>query len=255
MTVTQQTGPVSVPSRPATRKGSILSIATLVDGLPWDGAGMIDSFNCIGIDVDAVNCAGFKGLTKRFDGPSFSNGSMFNIQSGTRCKGFGYEADDPAIRAAFDAMEPEGVSIGLHDTILVNGTDLTPAAGTVTVGQALGILEGVGYGAYAGQPVLHMGPGMVSQLAALQALVSAGDHIETHLGTPVAVASGLETKTAGKLDPDQWAYVTGAVVLARSEVVDQWALDQTTNDMTRLFERLYTAAVDCLVAKVKVKVL
>jgi hypothetical protein len=255
MTVTQQVSPVTVPARPAARFGSILSIATITDGLPWDATGMITSFNCIGIDVDAVNCAGFKGLTKRFDSPSFTNGAMFAIQSGTRCKGFGYEADDPAIRAAFNALEPEGVSIGLHDTLLVNGTDITPATGPVTPMQALGLLESAGYGGYAGQPVIHLGPGIASQLTGVNVLEKVGDHLETHLGTPVAVASGVETKTGGKLDANQWGFVTGHVVLARSEVVDQWALDQTTNDMTRLFERLYVAAIDCLVAKVSVKVL
>jgi hypothetical protein len=244
---------VTVPSR--IPQGSILDIAMITDGLPWDSTGMIESFNCIGVDVDAVNCAGFKGLTKRFDAPSYSSGSMFNIQSGITCKGPGFHLDDPALGAAFAAMEPEGVSVGFHDTILVNGTDLTPTAGAVTPAQALGLLEGAGQAAYAGQAVIHMGPALAAQLAALRAVEKVGNHLETLLGTPVAVSVGNETKTSGKLDPSQWAFVTGAVVLARSEVVQTSAVDQVTNDMTALYERVYVAAVDCLVAKVQVKVL
>src|SRR5215831_11053962 len=128
---------VTVPSRPA--RWGILDIAEVHEGLPWDGVGLVESFNCIGVDVDAVNCAGFKGLTKRFDGPSFSDGHLFNIQCGVTCKPFGFSADDPGLKAAFGALEPEGVSIGVHDSVLVNATDLTPTAGAVTPIQALGL--------------------------------------------------------------------------------------------------------------------
>lgn len=248
-------GPFTPPSRAA--RGSILDIAEVTSGLSAGLGleGLIESFNCIGVDVDAINCAGFKGLTKRFDPPSFSNGVMFNIQNGIRCKGFGFDRNDPRIKAAVDAMESEGASIGLHDAILVNGTDLTPAGGSVTPAQALGVLEGAGYAGYAGQPVIHVGPALASQWAAMQAISWTGSRLETHLGTPVAASVGNETKTAGKLDADQWAFVTGHVVLLRSEAVLASDIDRATNEQTVLYERLYVAAVDCLVAKVKVKVL
>lgn len=247
-------GPFTPPSR--TVQGSILDIAEVSNDFSMIGLdGLIESFNCIGVDVDAIACSGFKGLTKRFDPPAFSNGVMFNIQNGVRCKVFGFAMDDPKIKAAIDAMEPEGVSIGLHDALLVNGTDITPAAGSVTPAQALGLLEGAGYSGYAGQPVLHVGPMLASLWAATQAIKPVGDHLETLLGTPVAVSVGNESKTAGKLDADQWAFVTGAVVLVRSEAVLASDIDRTTNDQTVLYERLYVAAVDCLNVKAKVKVL
>lgn len=244
---------VTVSSR--TPRGTILGVAVLHEGVPWEGTGLIESYNCIGVDVDTVNCAGFKGLTKRFDPPSFSNGTMFNVQGGITCKGPGFDMNDPALRSAFDAQEPEGVSIGLHDALLVNGTDLTPAGGSVTPAQALGLLESAGYLAYAGQPVIHAGPALVSQWAAFQAVRPAGDHLETLLGTPVVASPGNETKTGGKLDADQWAFVSGEVHLWRSEAVQAADIDRTTNDMTVLYERLYVAAIDCFMAKVKVKVL
>jgi hypothetical protein len=247
-------GPFMPPSR--TQRASILDIAEVSNDFSAIGLdGLIESFNCIGVDVDAIACSGFKGLTKRFDPPSYSNGVLFNIQSGVRCKGFGFDMHDPKIKAAVDAMEPEGVSIGLHDAILVNGTDLTPATGSVTPAQALGVLEGAGYAGYAGQPVIHVGPSLASQWAALHAIEVSGSHLETLLGTPIAVSTGNESKTGGKLDPDQWAFVTGAVVLVRSEAVLAADIDRSTNDQTVLYERLYVAAVDCLNAKVKVKVL
>jgi hypothetical protein len=243
--------PPSVPS-----KGSILDIADIQTGnLPWVATGLVESYNCIGVDVDALACAGFKGLTKRFDAPSYGDGSMFNVQAGVTCKGPGFDMNDPALRSAFEAVEPEGVSIGLHDTILVNGTDLTPAAGSVTPAQALGLLEAAGNTGYSGQAVIHAGPMLASLWASSQTVIKVGNHLETHLGTPVAVSTGNESKTAGKLDTDQWAFVTGSVALWRSEAVQASAIDRVTNDQTTLYERLYVAAIDCFKAKVKVKVL
>lgn len=243
--------PPSVPP-----KGSILDIADIQSGnVPWVPTGLVESYNCIGVDVDALVCAGFKGLTKRFDPPTYGDGALFNIQCGVTCKGPGFDMNDSALRTAFEAMEPEGVSTGLHDTILINGTDLTPAAGSVTPAQALGLLEGAGNSGYAGQAVIHVGPMLASLWSSVQVIVQVGNHLETHLGTPVAVSAGNETKTAGKLDADQWAFVTGSVALWRSEAVQAADIDRATNDQTVLYERLYTAAIDCFKAKVKVKVL
>lgn len=245
---------VTVPARTSIG-GSILDIAEVHEGLPWDGTGLVESYNCIGIDVDAVNCAGFKGLTKRFDSPVWADGHQFNLQSGVTCKPFGFSGDDPALTAAFRAMEPVGVVRGVHDTLLVNATDITPATGAVTPLQGLGLLESAGYGGYAGQPVLWAGPMLVSQFAGLQVLNESGGHLETRIGTPVAVSVGVETSTSGKLDANQWMFVTGHVVLWRSEVQQADEIDQATNQVTALYERLYSVAVDCFAAKVSVKVL
>ncbi len=251
--VVRPMSPIYPPSR--TPHGSILDIATISDDFSFlDPTGLIESFNCIGVDVDAIDCAGFTGLTKRFDPPGYSDGAMFSVQSGVSCKPFGFDPSDNRLRAAASVLEGEGVSIGLFETILQDGTDLTPGGTAVTPQVALGLLEGTGYSQYAGQPVIHAGPMLASMWSQNGAVDVSGSILKTRLGTPVAVSPGNESKTNDVLDVDQWAFVTGAVVLARSEVVDQFALDQATNDYTVLFERLYVAAVDCLVAKVKVKV-
>lgn len=250
--------PSGVPFTPPSRTphGSILDYAEVREGVSFlDPAGLVQSFNCIGLDVDEVACAGFKSLTKRFDPPAISNGAMFVVQGGMTCKPFGFKGDDPGIRKAFEAKEGEGVSLGLFTSLFDTATDITPGAGTsLPPATALGILEGKGYLDYAGQPIIHMGPGMISQLASANALRIEGGGIYTMLGTPVAVSGGYETKTAGKLDADQWAYVTGAIVLARSEVTLVTDINRSTNDVVVLYERLYVAGIDCLVAKVKVKV-
>lgn len=244
--------PFTPPSQ--VRRGSVLEYAHIIEGISFlDPAALVWSYNCIGVDVDEVNCAGFKGLTKRFDSPSSTSGAQFVVQGGMTCKPFGFKGDDPAIRAAFDAKEPEGVSIGLHDYVFDTATDIGPATAVLPV-QALGLLEGHAYTNYAGQPIIHMGPGMVSQLAANNAIVVTDTGVSTVLGTPIAVAGGNETKTAGKLDAEQWAYVSGAVVLARGEVIHQSEINRTTNDIVVLYERMYVAGIDCLNAKVKVKV-
>jgi hypothetical protein len=119
---------------------------------------------------------------------------------------------------------------------------------------ALGLLESYGYAKYAGYPIIHLGPGLVSQLTATNAVVVNNGKLTTALGTPIAVSGGNETKTADKLDQDQWAFVTGAVVLARSPITLVNELNRSTNDLVVLYERMYVAGIDCLNAKVKVKV-
>lgn len=254
MTITQTGVPVLVPAR--TPIGGILQAATVIEGVGLIAPeGMIESYNCMGIEVNEVDCDMFTGQTKRFDSPTFTDAAMFVIQSGMTCKPFGFDGNSPELRRAFEAKENEAVSIGLHDFVFDSATDVTPGAGSVSPATALGILEGVGLTEYSGDPIIHLGPGTLSQLTHNGAITRVGDHFETVLGTTVVPNLGSETKTAGKLDADQWAYVTGAIVLARGPVVHEVQMDRSTNDISVLFERLYEAAVDCLVAKVKVKVL
>lgn len=245
-----------LPIRPPVREpiSGIMQVATVIEGVGLlSPDGMIESYNCMGIDVTEVDCDGFTGQSKRFDAPSFADGAMFVVQSGMTCKPFGFDGNDPQLRRAFDVKENEGVSIGLHDFVLDTATDVSPGS-PVPPAVALGILEGVGLTEYSGEPIIHLGPGTLAQLTVNGAIAKVGNRLETHLGTPVVPNLGVETKTGGVLDPSQWAFVTGAVVVARSEVFQGTQIDRNTNDVTVLFERLYAVGVDCLAAKVKVKV-
>ena len=248
------------PYVPPARKprSSILNIAHIVEGVSFlDPEGLVWSFNCIGVDVQETDCATFTGQTKRFDAPASTDGAMFIVQQGMVCRPFGFDMNDPAIKAAFEAKEPEGVSTGLFETVFDTAVDITPGAGTaLPPATALGLLEGYGLLNYAGEPILHLGPGVVSMLTNTGTGIEKGEGgvLRTALGTPIAVSAGYESKTDGKLDAEQWAFVTGAMVLARGEPILQAELDRTTNDMVVLHERLYVAGIDCLVGKVKVKV-
>jgi hypothetical protein len=251
----ESTGVFIPPSR-GPLGGSVLEYAHIVENahMSLDPAGVIWSYNCIGIDVDPIDdCADYTTLTKRFDPPASADGGSFVIQGGIVCKPFGFSGDDPALKAAFDTMEPLGVSRGLAFTLFGSAVDLTPAA-AVTPVVALGLLESYGYLEYAGQPIIHLGPGMISQLMANGAVVANGGKLSTALGTPVAVSGGYESKTGDKLDQEQWAYVTGAIVLGRGEPVLRTEHNRSTNEIVVLYERLYAVAIDCLLGKVKVKV-
>jgi hypothetical protein len=247
------TAPFTPPSR--TPHGTILDWATVVEGIHFgDADGLVWSYNCIGMDVDPVACTDYLTLTKRFDAPTSADGAQFVVQGGMTCKPFGFSGDDPALRDAFIAREGEAVSTGLFESLFSTAVDLTPTAGPVSPVIALGLLESYGYLDYSGVPIVHLGPGMISQLAATNAVTVSDGKLTTILGTPVAVSGGYESKTGGKLDQDQWAFVTGAVVLHRSEIVLQSQQDRSTNDIVVLYERLYVAGIDCLLGKVKVKV-
>ena len=246
--------PYLAPSR--TTHSTILDYAHIIeDPLGIDVDGLIWSFNCIGMDVNPVdNCVDFLGLTKRFDSPSSAPGFSFVVQGGVTCKPFGFDMNDPGLRSAFDAIESTGVSTGLSYTVFSTAQDLTGGV-AVPPTTALGLLEALRL-----LPVRRDSrsstwvPAWSARPQPRARSSTTVASCTTVLGTPIAVSAGYETKTADILDPEQVAYVSGAVVLARSDVVLQSSLNQSNNDAVVLYERLYMAAVDCLVGKVKVKV-
>lgn len=255
-TLVRAAGPFT--PQPRSDIGSIFTVAEIREGMPWvDSVDMIESYNCVTVQhLPLANCAAMSaGFTKTFGSPGWPDGIRFVVQGGVQCKPFGFNANDSRLAASFAVQEANGVAEALRDGTLGAGTDYTPTGGSVTPVQGLGILESIGRCKYAGEPVIHMGALMAAELTGVNALNRVGNRLETSLGTPVAVSCGYETQNGGKFDTDQWGYVTGAVVIARSEMVNEAQLDQTTNQWTALFERLYLVAVDCVAAKVKVKVL
>ena len=194
-------------------------------------------------------------MTKRFDTPASTDGAMFIVQAGMACKPFGFDMNDPAIRKAFEAKEPEGVSTGLYETVFADATDITPGPRLSRPPRPSGCWRARGCSTTPGNRSSTWVPASSACSHEHRHRVdTSGGVLRTALGTPIAVSAGYESKTGGKLDAEQWVFVTGAMVLARGAPILQAELDRTTNDQVVLYERLYVAGIDCLVGKVKVKV-
>lgn len=110
---------------------------------------------------------------------------------------------------------------------VTEGTALSPESALGSVEAALGT-------GYMGTGVIHMNREVATRLATH--LVRSGDHLETMLGTPVAVGAGY-----GPLA----IYGTGAVLARRGavDVVGNW--NTAINDELILAERTYVVGWDC----------
>lgn len=205
-------------------------------------------------------------VTKTFEGPAWQDGFRFAVYGGFQCKGVGL---DPATasnaRASFERRESFGVEQALMQIRFIAGsgwsapTDLTPAGGAVDPTVGLAILEGDAAVKYGGLPTIHAPREIGTLLTRNGAVQRDGNKLHTVQGSKIASGGGYSSGNQGPAGSapaagEKWMYVSGEVVVARSEVFDAAELDRSTNEMSVLVERLYVAAVDCYAAAVRVKV-
>lgn len=133
---------------------------------------------------------------------------------------------------------------GMDDTPLQLGTALSPS-------QGLAALEEWTGDTLLGQGVIHITRRMAVELARKALLVISGTQARTVLGTPVVIGSGYPGSGpagAAAAEGTSWAFSTGALVVARSEVfmghVGSASFDSARNDLTAVAERTYLAAWD-----------
>ena len=143
------------------------------------------------------------------------------------------------VSRVFQDAEETAVERHLWDLL---GIDVTEAAALSPEGALAKVEEELGDG-YMGTGVIHMSRGTAVRLS--QQLVREGDHIETLIGTPVAVG-------AGYLVGGPTIYGTGALNVIRGdlEVVSAW--NMAINDELILAERTYVVGWDCFATGVKV---
>lgn len=220
-----------------------------------------------GAAVPTTNTA-YTSTSKNFETPTWQDGIRFAVYGGIKCKGPGFDmaAAESKTQAAFEAMESVGVERALMTTRFVAGTgwtaatDLTPAGGAVSASIGLALLEGDAACKYAGTPVIHAPRAVASLLSTIGAgLDREGNRLVSKLGTPIAAGGGYAcpnnspTGTAPAAG-EAWMYASGAVRVARGELLVKSDIDRDQNDVYILAERAYVAAVDCYTAAVRVKV-
>jgi len=205
---------------------------------------------------------------KTFEAPGWQDGFRFAVYGGIKCKGPGFDMAEAETktRAAFEAMESVGVERALMNTRFVDGaawdpaTDLTPAGGAVSAAIGLAMLEGDAACRYAGTPIIHAPRAVASLLTGFQgSVVREGNRLETKLGSLVAAGGGYACPNSSPLGAapaagEAWMYASGAVSVARGELLIKSDIDRDQNDVYVLAERAYVAAVDCYTAAVRVKV-
>lgn len=135
---------------------------------------------------------------------------------------------------------------------VLNANNPPTATDALTPAAAVAALEECAGNNYSGTPVIHGPRGAIALLAAQQQLVRDGSQLRTWAGSQFAGYGGSpNTGPDGAPAPAGtfWLYVTGPVMIRRSEVLIvpdtlASALNRSTNEVTVLAEREYNVAFD-----------
>jgi len=245
--------------------GTLYDVAPPQDNYKWvDPSSLFTSLNCLDDRATGVVCGSAQGKT--FDTPSWAAGARFAGYAGVVCKGpgSGGTAMMADVLAAFERIESRIAEQGLVEAVLseapASPTDRTPTPGTaVTPQKGLAILEEYGAGIYAGVPTLHIPRGIAQYLSQNGALDWDGNILRTKMRTKVSAGGGYALVNKGPNNASAasgkyWMWVTGEVLIARSERVAVNEMSRINNDNVVLAERAFIAAVDCLIGAVLVEV-
>jgi hypothetical protein len=246
-------------------RGTLYDVAPPVENYSWvDPVDIFTTMNCLGSRATGVVC-GTPG-TKTFDTPTWVDGARFAGYAGVVCKGpgSGGSADAADVQAAFERIESRIAEQGLVEAVLseqpASPTDRTPTPGTaINPQRGLAILEEYAAGLYAGVATLHIPRGIAQYLSQSGAIDTSGNVWHTNVGTKVSAGGGYALVNKGPNNAAAtagafWMWVTGEVLILRSDVIAVNEMSRINNDNQVLVERAFIAAVDCLVGAVLVAV-
>lgn len=257
-------------TRPALtpRPGSLLDVAPpeTVESMWFDLNGLWESLNCTDLNTEyAISCdVGGAPGTKTFDAPTWVEGFRFAAYRGVTCKMVDLAETKALVTEAFLNFESASVEsvFGTHVLNDSGLTDLTPAGGAVSVKEGLALLEGHAGAHYAGVPTVHASAQVFSLLDSNGAGITLGTGgYRTKVGSKLVNGGGyfgLDKDTPALTAGEAWLFATGEVQLVRSDKISEEAgaqINQSTNEVFALTERLYVAGYDCYSIAVKVKVL
>jgi hypothetical protein len=209
--------------------------------------------------------------TKTFERASYCVFDPITVYSGITCSTFGISFDE-AQNLALDQLRM-GESRSLEQFfqrywLCPNATDLTPAAGALTVAQGVCALEDWLANNYGGQGVIHAPAGAGSMLAS-QRVVNFPDldsndaGIYTLMGNCVVLGAGYSQNIGGPgCTPapagEGWLYITPPVRIRRDRPhlvseQERQTVNIRTNDRYALAESTFVVEVaNCIAAMVRV---
>lgn len=268
-----RTAPPAVVDGPAVEslRFGLFSVALMPDvengrwqnGATWESEVPCDPATGYGADCDSP--AGYP-LSPR-EGQDIVEAVPFTAYGSYRCKTFSKPLDEAQARAAAHLLgwEERQVESAIMRGHLGNSpsfqgaVDVAPGT-AVSIAQAVNLLEQWLAENTPGAGVLHVPRSLTGSL--INAPVTrAGQHLETIVGTRVAVGGGYDM---GHVGPDgtaapdgtRWVYASGRPVVRRGAVhytPDEGnRVDTGNNDVTVLAHRTYVVGWDCSVAAVLV---
>jgi hypothetical protein len=202
-------------------------------GTDWQVGVSWESWACMTPNVTRSSC--IDGLAdappKEMDVcPNTQDVKPFTVYMGVKLTGQSQDVARTQAGAILEDAEEYAVEQGLWQTL---AADVTESAALSPLG-ALAAVEDALADGYMGLGTIHMSRGMATRLGTV--LVRNGDHIETTVGTPVAVGAGYESTAI---------YGTGGVLIARGPVDTIEAFAPSVNDLLVIAERTYVVNYDC----------
>lgn len=234
MTVQIIRGPLVDAPTPAPRRGGLLDVADVREGMAWmDGNDMFTSWNCVEAYRTEV-CATDQTPAKVPQGPTVVDGVDFAVYLAGRCKPIGFDIASDVDRV-FDLRESRAVEKEFETRVLGSGTLVTGTP--VSVAHALAMMENALGDMYAGVGTIHISPLVATLLLGDALIEEVNGQFFTKLGTKVVVGTGYLSTAM---------YGTGDVVVYRSTKVNLEAPGTDTNTVNVLVERAYVVVADCV---------
>lgn len=286
---TEVAGPQCIRSR-----FGLLSVAEIedVDDGHWETSEGFhhEELSCEDIETRATRCApgDFPAKNTEDAGLHFPEGDAFTLIAPFKCSTAGLTlreawdyAEERLVRAEDRSLESvfwhgrdglgNRIRGGLGSALAVPDddsdateevTDLTPAAGAVSITDGLALLEQWAGVHMACQPVIHAARGIATYLAERK-LIGPEGNVMTALGSGTRVAIGGGYGTSGPdnvaaAQGEAWMWVTGSIKVRRAPTFftpnkgdNAAAIDKKVNDMTVFAERNYGLLRSCGAAAIR----
>lgn len=203
------------------------------------------------------------------DGQGLVLGDPFVVYHLLSCRMPGGGVQMGAERARRALMGGEGRAVervtGEYLAAHPDAVDITPTPGTaLAIVDALALLEKWSAANYGGTAVIHAPRDVALVGYSERAIERQGTRLETGLGTRVAAGAGYDNLVGPGESPEvagtdeAWLYVTGQVVVRRSNAIEVGPVMGVTprnNSFLALAERPYVVTTECIVGAVLVSTL
>jgi hypothetical protein len=249
--------------------GGCIDVVQAADVHELNGTDMM-SLSCSGANIwqDCPDPAFPNPDTKVFERPDTCSFEPITVYAGVTCSTFGLTFEEGQSRAMDQlamgeqrALEGFFLTRFLQPTVDTNSTDLTPAAGALSVAQGVAVLEMWLAANFGGAGVLHAPAGLGALLSYFQTVdfvTAATPHPTTLAGNCVILGAGYDPSTGpdgttATAAGETWIYITPAMRIRRDlpflPVTNEGSsLRSVTNDRFALAETTFTPEVSCCIA-------
>lgn len=203
--------------------------------------------------------------SKTFNRPTNCSFEPVTAYTGVTCSTFGITFEQASALALEQLRLGEQAALErffMEQWLCANATDLTPAAGALSVAQGFGVLEGWLATNYGGTGVIHV-PAPAAALISHHRLANwpDGGSPQTLMGNCVVLGAGYSANV-GPADPgpgcavapsgEAWLYITPPMRVRRDArrlvSIDSQGVNHSTNDRYALAESTFVPEVACCMA-------